>query len=150
MAPIMEKIVAAKVGIIRHMLESIDTLPLEDVEIFTADARMVAAGESMLRRGIEALMDLGRHILAKGFSSPVAEYKEIGKRLGERRVLSREQATLLVQMAGYRNRLVHFYDEITPEELYDILTTRLDDIDAVLGELLAWLRTHPELLDKAL
>lgn len=28
---------------------------------------MVAAGESFLRRGLEALFDLGRHVLAKGF-----------------------------------------------------------------------------------
>ncbi len=53
-------------------------------------------------------------------------------------------------MAGYRNRLTHFYDEVTPGELYSILTTKLPDIEAVLDEILHWLREHPQLLDTAL
>ncbi len=32
-------------------------------------------------------------------------------------------------MAGYRNRLIHFYDEITPEELYGIIQSDLKDLD---------------------
>jgi len=32
-------------------------------------------------------------------------------------------------MAGYRNRMVHFYDEITPQELYRIVTKDLGDFE---------------------
>lgn len=35
---------------------------------------MVAAGESFLRRALEVLLDLGRHVLAKGFGRVVPEY----------------------------------------------------------------------------
>ncbi len=34
----------------------------------------------------------------------------------------------LVKMDGYRNRLVHFYAEITEEEMYEIIQTRLIDL----------------------
>jgi len=30
-------------------------------------------------------------------------------------------------MAGYRNRLVHGYADVTPEEIYDLLTRHLMD-----------------------
>ncbi len=31
-------------------------------------------------------------------------------------------------MAGYRNRLVHMYNMVTEEELYEILQADLDDL----------------------
>ncbi len=51
---------------------------------------------------------------------------------------------------GHRNRLTHFYDEVTPEELYGVLTAGISDIDSVLDEILKWLRSNPELLDTSL
>jgi uncharacterized protein YutE (UPF0331/DUF86 family) len=51
-------------------------------------------------------------------------------------------------MAGYRNRLVHFYSAVTPEELFHIRSSRLNDIETVLSALLQWLQAHPELMDQ--
>jgi uncharacterized protein YutE (UPF0331/DUF86 family) len=150
MGPVQEKIVAAKAEVVHRALAAIGTLPLASLDGFLEDARMVAAGESYLRRSLEALLDLGRHILAKGFFDPVAEYREICRRLGERDVLEPPHAELLIQMARYRNRLTHFYDEITPAELYGILTERLHDIEIALEDILVWLRAHPELVARSL
>lgn len=41
----------------------------------------------------------------------------------------------LIQMAGYRNRMVHMYHMISDEELYDIITTELDDIKEFVSEI---------------
>ena len=150
MTPVNEKVVAAKVETIQRMLRGIRTLPLATEEVLTQDFQMYSAGESMLRRALEALLDLGRHILAKGFNNSVVEYKQIGKTLGEFDILTSGSVTLLVNMAGYRNRLTHFYDEVTPEELYRILTTEISDIESVLGEILKWLRSNPEMIDTSL
>lgn len=147
---VKEKIVSAKAGTIRRMLDGVRTLPLEDQRAFVADQVLVAAGESMLRRSLEALLDIGRHILAKGFGVPVAEYKEIGRALHSREVLDSRNSALLIEMAGYRNRLTHFYDEVTPEELQRILTTRLGDIESVLDALSTWLRDNPDIIDRSL
>ncbi len=67
MTQINEKVLASKVETIRRMLGGIAGLPLEVEAVFIGDFQMVSAGESMLRRALEALLDLGRHILAKGF-----------------------------------------------------------------------------------
>lgn len=111
---------------------------------------LVDAGESFLRRALETLLDLGRHLFAKGFGVPAVEYKEIARVLGERGVLEASQAELLRLMAGYRNRLVHFCDEVSAEELYAILTGHRDDIAAVLNALEGWLARHPERVDPSL
>ena len=72
-----EKIIAERAAWIRKMIEGVQALPLDSKESFLSDTRNAASAESYLRRALEALMDLGRHILAKGFAKAVTEYKEI-------------------------------------------------------------------------
>lgn len=142
--PISRAIVADKIAVVRRMLDAIGTLPLADLAAFTSDPRMVAAGESYLRRGLEALLDIARHVLAKGFGRGPAEYAEAARQLGEVGVASAEITERLVLMARYRNRMVHFYQEVTDSELYDLLTRRRADFDAVIREIVAWMDAHPD------
>ena len=80
---IRASVVTERVAWVRQMVAQVRALPLESLEIFMEDSRNAGAAESYLRRGIEALLDLGRHILAKGFAIAVSEYKEIGSKLKE-------------------------------------------------------------------
>jgi uncharacterized protein YutE (UPF0331/DUF86 family) len=100
------------------MLEVIDSLPLNSLEVFASDKRNIWSAESCLRRSLWALMDLGRHILAKGYGHGVSEYKEIASMLEEVGVLSDREGAELRTLASYRNRIVHFYHEISEKELF--------------------------------
>ena len=140
-------VVADKVETIRRMLDGIGTLPLADLAAFREDPRMVAAGDSFLRRALEALLDLGRHILAKGFGRAPAEYTEVARQLEETGVLDPTLAARLALMARYRNRMVHFYDEVGDEELFGVLTTGPADVRNVLSALVAWVGANPEKAD---
>lgn len=144
------KVVAERVAWVREMLDGVRDLPLATIEEFLADPRNVAAAESYLRRALEALLDLGRHILAKGFGIPTAEYKQIARGLEEVGVLDREAALLLQQMAGYRNRMVHFYNEIARPELYELSACHVGDIDQLLQQLINWIHSNPEKIDQSL
>lgn len=146
-ATIRRKVVLERAAWIRKMLDEIRNLPLESFDVFDADSRNPNAAESCLRRALEALLDLGRHILAKRFGRGVVQYKEIAKALSESHVIDRETAELLVELAGYRNRMVHFYNEVTREELFEICTRQLTDVESVLDLILDWLRRNPEVLD---
>jgi uncharacterized protein YutE (UPF0331/DUF86 family) len=137
-------IVADKVGAVRRMLDGIRSLPLDDLGAFTRDPRMVAAADSYLRRALEALLDLARHVLAKGFGRAPAEYAEVARQLGEVAVVDQALASRLVLMARYRNRMVHFYDQITDQELFTILTLELGDVEAIVSAVTRWLAEHPE------
>lgn len=137
-------VVADRVAIIRRLLDEAGTLPLNDLADFSRDPRMVAAGESYLRRALEALLDIARHVLAKGFGRGPSEYAEVARQLGEVQVVSREQSERLVLMARYRNRLVHGYDDVTAPELYDLLTQRLGDIEETVRAVTSWMAEHPD------
>jgi uncharacterized protein YutE (UPF0331/DUF86 family) len=147
---ISQKITVAKLDVISEMLGGVQSLPLASENEFTRDPRMVAAGESYLRRALEALLDLGRHVLAKGFGLPVAEYAAIAEQLGAKGVVSGDLAASLKLMAGYRNRLVHEYDVVTPSELYSILTEQISEVVTISDAIRSWLAENPERVDESL
>jgi uncharacterized protein YutE (UPF0331/DUF86 family) len=132
------------------MLRGIESLPLATLEEFVADARNPAAAESYLRRALEGLLDLARHILAKASGQAPAEYKAVAAMSAESGLIDPGRGALMMQIAGYRNRLVHFYDEISEQELYEICSSQLDDVRSVLEALVDWVRTHPGLVDGTL
>jgi len=61
-------------------------------------------------------------------------YKGLVLLLAERKIVSEDFAeNALIKMAGYRNRVVQFYDEITGQEMYNILSGKLSDIEKFAG-----------------
>lgn len=97
-------------------------------EFLNPDGDYAAIAESHLRRSLEAVFDVGRHILAKsGHGDMAQEYKSIATGLVRLNIVPVELESNLVNMAGYRNRLVHLYHEINDEELYEIISENLDD-----------------------
>ena len=118
------------------MIGALRDLPLKNKGEFLQNRHIVAAAESYLRRSLEALFDVGRHILVKRFAFPATEYKEIARGLLDKKILDEDEAELMRKMAGYRNRMVHFYHEITPEELYEICLNHLDEIKLLLDRML--------------
>jgi len=147
---ISKKIIADRIAWVDKMIKGIQSLPLSNYTEFIADKRSIWAAESCLRRGLEALLDIGRHILAKGFALGVSEYKEVAEKLGEEGIFSQEEVILLKTLAGYRNRLVHFYHEVTKEELYQICKNELGDLLYIKDTYLSWLKEHPDILDETL
>jgi len=128
--------ITGRIDVIRTALahlQDLSTLPQDE---FLRDYKNSASAETFLRHCLEASFDIGRHILAKtGKVRLTHEYKDIARGLGDSGVLSQALVEKLVEMAGYRNRIVHFYHEITDEELYQILQTDLKDFRHFLDEI---------------
>ena len=52
------------------------------------------------------------------------------------------------KIAGYRNRMVHFYQEISIQELYEICTKDLIDVETLSLSILKWVRSIRNWLTK--
>jgi uncharacterized protein YutE (UPF0331/DUF86 family) len=141
-AEISQKVIAQRAVWIREMIDALRDLRLEEKAAFLSDRHKVAAAESYLRRSLEALFDIGRHILAKEFGIPATEYKEIAKGLFEKNILEAKEAELMRKMAGYRNRMIHFYHEVGPEELHEICLYHVDEIKLLADKLVQWTKKH--------
>lgn len=145
---IKKAIVTERIAWIRRMLERLNSLDLASYEDFMKDTRNVDAAESCIRRALEGLLDLGRHILAKGFGIPTTEYKEIAEKLKDYGILSKDEGNELKKMAGYRDRLIHFYQEVTDYEIYEICKIHIGKVQEILDAIIKWLGEHPEKLDE--
>ena len=122
-------------------LRPFSTMTKED---FLSDRKNPPFVESYLRRSLEVAFDIGRHILSKTYGFKEIEYKAIAKELGKRQVVTTELSNVLYKMAGYRNRMVHLYREVTPEELYDIMIHHLKDFDRFAKEIVAFMKAYKE------
>jgi uncharacterized protein YutE (UPF0331/DUF86 family) len=131
------KVVHDRLQLIETCLDDLkSSVPVSSFEEFTADRRNAAAAESMLRRAIQSLFDLVRHLVAKAYGRGLLEYRELARLAKEKDLVHDPRlADVLQKLAGYRNRLTHFYDEVTEEELYDIVRNRLQDIEDLAREL---------------
>lgn len=145
-----KRVTADRLAWVEKMLAQIRALPLASKDEFFSDPRNAGTAESCLRRALEALFDLGRHIAAKGFAVGATEYKEIANVLQERQVISKEDGSLMRKLAGYRNRMVHFYHEVSADELYEICANDLGDVEAAVNGIRKWLMENPDKLDDGL
>jgi len=99
------------------------------------DEDRLALVQHYLRQALEGVFHIGEHILARLNGGRATDYKDIARKLGEHGVVEKAFADeAFVQMAGYRNRLTHFYADITPEEIHELITNRLDDLESVLAD----------------
>lgn len=137
------------IGFIEDCIQELKPFSEMTEEAFLSDRKNPPFVESYLRRGLEAVFDIGRHILAKTSGFKEIEYKAIAKELGEKGVVTAELSEVLYRMAGYRNRMVHFYREVTPLELYQIVTRHIGDLERFNREIVAFVKAYEERAGKA-
>ena len=91
--------------------------------------------ENNVRIALEALLDVGRYIIAaSGWETPGA-YREIPRILARHGVLTREEARLAESLAGLRNVIVHMYADVDYEMLASILDI-LDKVESLMQRML--------------
>jgi uncharacterized protein YutE (UPF0331/DUF86 family) len=135
------KLIEDRLGFIVESIVKLERLShIEETDFISNDRPAIA--ESYLRRSLEAMFDIGRHILAKTAGKAVVEYKQIAVTLGHKGVITKEFSERLTLMAGYRNRLVHFYHEVTDKELYQILKINLSDIKNFVKEIKTFIEKY--------
>ena len=124
-------LVQQRLLLLREYILRMSELARSDEDVFCQNTTVSAAAESYLRRALEVVFNIGRHVLAKmGYTELSMEYKSIARGLAQQGIVSEELGEKLTRMAGYRNRLVHLYHQVTVEELYHIITENLSDFRA--------------------
>jgi uncharacterized protein YutE (UPF0331/DUF86 family) len=74
-----------------------DLIPFSTMtrEAFLSDGKNPPFVESYLRKSLEAIFDIGRHILARTKGFKEIEYKTIAKELGARGVITKDLSDVL-------------------------------------------------------
>ncbi|MCK4225918.1 DUF86 domain-containing protein [candidate division WOR-3 bacterium] len=133
MLPLKKQSIIPRIDGIENDIERLKKLRALPIETFREEDNFALA-QFYLRRALEGIFHIGNHILSRLSGGRSTQYKEIARLLGEKNIVERSFAmNSLTRMAGYRNRLTHFYADVTPEELYEVLQNDLDDFTLFLN-----------------
>ncbi|MEC9489300.1 MAG: DUF86 domain-containing protein [Halanaerobium sp.] len=104
------------------------------LEEFKADPMVYASSERFLHLTIEALIDIGNHIIADKNLGKVEQYKDIPNHLFTNGYLSQRARDIFFTIIGFRNILVHDYLKVDLEIVYSVIKNDLDDLKEILME----------------
>jgi len=110
---------------VRHLRALADL----DAKAFSEDERNYAVAEHYFRRALEGVLTIGTHIVSR-LPEKMKDYQDIIIALGKHGIIPKDFAEKNKKLAGYRNRMVHLYWEVTPEELHRIISEHVGDLDA--------------------
>lgn len=127
-----KKVISARIKMIESHLKRLKELRELSKGKFALPDNFAIA-EHHLRYALEATFDICAHILSRIPGAEVGEYKKMAIEMGKQKIVSQDFAEdQLYKMAGYRNRLTHFYLEVSPEEMYKIIKKDLSDFQTFL------------------
>jgi uncharacterized protein YutE (UPF0331/DUF86 family) len=101
-------------------------------EEFLADPERYGSAERFLQLSIEALDDMGNHLVADSELGVIDSAADIPRLLHEHGHVDAALQETWVRMIGFRNILVHDYLDIDRSIVYDALQSRLKDIRALM------------------
>jgi uncharacterized protein YutE (UPF0331/DUF86 family) len=102
-------------------------------EEFVADPEHYGSTERFLQLAIEALTDLGNHVIADLQLGTVDWYSDIPRLLNEAGYIDLETRENWIRMIGFRNVLVHDYLEVDRKLVYEVMQERLGDFEVLRG-----------------
>lgn len=124
-----KEIILKRVNIIQESLQKLNNLKSLTPSKFMLDENFAIA-EHYLRYALEATFDICAHVLSRIPGAQMGEYKKMAIEMGRQKIVPMDFAQeKLEKMARYRNRLTHFYLEITPKEMYEIIQHNLGDFE---------------------
>ncbi|HEX3048871.1 MAG TPA: DUF86 domain-containing protein [Bacillota bacterium] len=105
-------------------------------EEFINDETTISAVEHWLQLTIEGCINIGAIVISSLSLEKYNNYSDIFLILGKNKIIPSELINNLVQMAKFRNRLVHLYWEVDAAVVYEIYQTQLVDIEEYIKAIL--------------
>jgi uncharacterized protein YutE (UPF0331/DUF86 family) len=96
---------------------------------FLSDPERYGSAERFLHLAIEALLDMGNHVIADEGLGVVDWYSDVPRIFLEKGMISLELSEKWVRMIGFRNTLVHGYMDVDRTIVYEVLQNGLCDIE---------------------
>jgi len=126
--PLNREVLQSRISYIEDSLESLARFKGISFEQFHSNPDNFRISFYDLHRALEAVLDTGTHILSRIPGARPSSYKEIPRLLEKNRIIPSDFAlNQLTKMAGYRNRMVHFYAEVTEKEIFNIIQEEIQD-----------------------
>ena len=110
-------------------IKAIERYAVSSYEEFIADPERYGSAERFLHLAIEAIIDMGNHVIAHLDLGVVNWYRDIPSILSEKGYVNPSLKEKWIRMIGFRNTLVHEYIDIDRKIVYEVLQNNLKDLE---------------------
>jgi len=108
-------------------------------QVYIESREIQAVVERRLQTAIESCINIGNHVVARlGLRAP-KDYADVFKILAEAQVLPNDLAQRMMDMARFRNLLVHLYWEIDHKRVHESLPKRIETLKAFVKRVAKWM-----------
>lgn len=126
-------------GLLREYLNDLKTLHGQTFHEYSADVRTRRFAERTLQLAIEACLDIGNHIVSdEGFREP-RDNRDVFRVLNESGIVDDALLPELMDMASFRNLIVHNYGTIDNTIVFGVIHQRLGDFERFAAMISRWL-----------
>ena len=127
-----KEVIRKRLNKLDEYLEILYSLRKYSFETFIGNPEHYGSTERFLHLSIEAVNDIGNHIIADDALGVVDSYSDIPTILYQKGLVDLEMREKWIRMIGFRNTLVHEYIEIDRQIVYQVLQSGLADIKALI------------------
>ena len=119
-----------KISFIREQISDIEALTSKkNSSEILSDKLMIKGIKYSLQTATEAMIDIVFHIAAKKYNYAPEEARDAFRILRKNGVINEEEYKTFSAMVGFRNRMVHLYQTISDERVYEFSTSELSDFE---------------------
>lgn len=124
-----ENKIIKKINTIKKALINLNELAKLKPDEFLSDFKYYDSAKYNLQIAIEAMIDIGNHVISRFNYDPPKTYADTFEILGKNNLLPSDLVNTYKLMAKFYNRIVHFYDDINESEVYNIMQNNLSDFE---------------------
>jgi len=124
-----EEIIKERLAKIDEAINELKKFNEISLEKYKANKTIQYASIYALVIGIEAVCDIGNHILTYYFARKPDSYKDIILQLAEVDVISKEFAEYSQEMTDFRNLVIHVYLKIDEEKVYSYIGKAIEQFE---------------------
>ncbi len=113
---------------INGALDRLHDLSNLEKKVFLSDPYKLASAKYFLIVAIEGTIDICNHLISMNKLRAPEDYADSFRVIGDSGILKNDFVKRLVEMARFRNRLVHIYWEVDDELIYSFINEDISDI----------------------
>ena len=122
------EVLRKRLGKLNEYLGYLERLRHYSVEEFLAEPERYGSAERFLQLSIEALNDVGSHVITDERLGAAESSRDVPRLLHEHGLIDSAAAQSWMNMVGFRNILVHEYLDLDRRIVHDVLQNHLDDL----------------------
>ncbi len=125
-------VIRRKLEIIDEEMKFLKEMRRTSLKDFQRDSRNVRAVCNSFQKVLQAIIDIGNHIISSLNLGKPEVYEDIANILYEKGIVSCEMKSKMIKMIKFRNFLVHEYDKVDQFRIYKILNENLEDVESIV------------------